>query len=42
MGMASLAEITEKDTEKAPELYGKSVLSEIQRERQLRGDPVNR
>ena len=38
-GHGVFTEITEKDIEKAPELYSKSVLSEIQWERQLRGDP---
>jgi tetratricopeptide (TPR) repeat protein len=37
-GHGVFTELSEKDVEKHPELYSKSVLSEIQRERQSRGD----
>ena len=38
-GHGAFREVSEKEAKQAPELYGRAILSEIQREHQLRGDP---
>ena len=37
-GHGAFRKVSEKEAKEAPELYGRSILSEIHRERQLRGD----